>query len=123
MEGKNIRRCSWVDSASECYHDNEWGKPSHDDDYLFEMLLLESFQAGLSWVIILKKREGFRRAFDGFDYKKIAEYTSDDIERLVHNDDIVKSRGKIAADRAERQSVHGDSERVWFIQRLPVVFC
>jgi len=97
MEGKNIRRCSWVDSASECYHDNEWGKPSHDDDYLFEMLLLESFQAGLSWVIILKKREGFRRAFDGFDYKKIAEYTDNDIERLVHNDDIIKSRGKIAA--------------------------
>lgn len=97
MEGKIIRRCSWVNSVSECYHDNEWGKPSHDDNYLFEMLLLESFQAGLSWAIILKKREGFRRAFDGFDYRKIAEYTNDDIERLMHDDDIVKSRGKIAA--------------------------
>lgn len=97
MEEKKIIRCSWVDSATEKYHDNEWGKPSHDDSYLFEMLLLESFQAGLSWVIILKKREGFRQAFDGFDYRKIANYTEEDIERLVHDDNIVKSRGKIAA--------------------------
>lgn len=97
MEEKNERRCSWVDSATVEYHDEEWGTPSHDDAYLFELLLLESFQAGLSWVIILKKREGFRQAFDNLDYKKIALYNDEDIERLVIDDGIIRSRGKIAA--------------------------
>lgn len=97
MNENNVKRCTWVDSATLKYHDEEWGKPSHSDSYLFEMLLLESFQAGLSWVIILKKRSGFRSAFDNFDYKKIAKYTEEDIERLTKDEGIIRSRGKIKA--------------------------
>lgn len=92
---KKIERCSWVDSITMKYHDEEWCKPSYDDSYLFQMLMLESFQAGLSWVIILKKREGFRKAFDGFDYKKIANYSDEKVETLLQNSEIVRSRSKI----------------------------
>ncbi len=69
-------RCGWCgnDKLYQEYHDNEWGKPVYDDNILFEFLLLEGFQAGLSWITILKRREGFRAAFDNFDYKKIAQY-------------------------------------------------
>ena len=72
-----MNRCNWVNENNKLYidyHDNEWGIPSYDDKYLFEMLLLESFQAGLSWECILNKRESFREAFDKFDYEKIANY-------------------------------------------------
>lgn len=92
-----IKRCSWVSSITEKYHDEEWGRPSKEDKYLFELFLLESFQAGLSWAIILKKREAFREAFDNFDVNKIAEYSSEKIESLLENREIVRSKSKISA--------------------------
>ena len=79
------------------YHDKEWGVPLHEDNKLFEFLVLDAFQAGLSWWIILKKRAAFRKAFDDFDPKKIAKYTDKDIERLVKDSTIVRNRSKILA--------------------------
>ena len=79
-------RCRWADPSSElyiAYHDQEWGRPEHDDQKLFEMLILEGFQAGLSWITILKKREAFRRAFDGFDPAVIAGYGPEKLEALM----------------------------------------
>ena len=77
------------------YHDLEWGVPQHDDKTLFEFLILEGMQAGLSWNTILKKRENFRKAFDDFDYNKIAEYSEDNIEKLLQNSGIIRNRLKI----------------------------
>ena len=79
------------------YHDEEWGVPSHDDRHLFEMIILEGTQAGLSWNTILNKRENYRRAFDSFDYDKIARYAPEDVERLMGDAGIVRNRMKIAA--------------------------
>ncbi len=93
------RRCAWVDDSDiyKNYHDHEWGVPTHDDQKLFEMLLLESFQAGLSWITILKKREAFREAFDQFDPEKIARYDHEKVEQLMQNPGIVRNRLKILA--------------------------
>ncbi len=92
-----IKRCSWVtdDEVYVRYHDEEWGVPTHEDLELFEMLVLESFQAGLSWITILKKRENFKKAFDNFDYEKIAEYGEDKVEELRLNEGIIRHKGKI----------------------------
>jgi len=93
-----MRRCFWVDENSQIYkdyHDNEWGVPKYDDHELFELLILESFQAGLSWITILKKREAFRKAFDNFDVKKVAKYDENKINELLQNEAIIRSRGKI----------------------------
>jgi DNA-3-methyladenine glycosylase I len=79
------------------YHDEEWGVPLHEDDKLFEFLVLDGFQAGLSWLIILKKREAFRKAFDNFDPEKVANYGGKDVERLVKDSTIVRNRLKILA--------------------------
>ena len=79
------------------YHDEEWGVPLHDDKKLFEFLVLDAFQAGLSWSTILNKRENFRKAFDGFDYKKIAKYSDKDFERLIMDAGIIRNRLKILA--------------------------
>ena len=95
-----MKRCKWVNEENEKYikyHDEEWGVPSYEDSYLFEMLLLESFQAGLSWECILNKRESFRKAFDNFDYRKIAEYKEDKIKELTNNKDIIRNKLKIKA--------------------------
>ena len=95
----NKKRCSWV-SEEEVYiryHDNEWGVPTHDDRELFEMLVLESFQAGLSWITILKKRENFKRAFDDFDVEKVAGYGEDKINELRENKEIIRHKGKITS--------------------------
>ena len=91
------KRCFWVnkDQLYIDYHDNEWGKPVYDDETLFEFLLLESFQAGLSWITILKKRETFREAFDDFDYKKIAKYNDKKLEVLKNDAGIIRNRLKI----------------------------
>lgn len=93
------KRCAWSDGSDiyKAYHDDEWGKPEHDDRRLFEMLTLEAFQAGLSWITILKKREGFRRAFDRFDPTKMAAYDDKKIEELLQNEQIIRHRGKITA--------------------------
>ena len=97
----NKPRCAWVNPKNEryiTYHDEEWGQPhSGDDAYLFEMLLLESFQAGLSWECVLNKRENFRSAFDGFDYKKISQYNEKKIEELRQNAGIIRNQRKIRA--------------------------
>lgn len=95
-----MRRCKWVDEKSTIYikyHDTEWGVPSFDDAYLFEMLILESFQAGLSWITILKKRENFRKAFDSFDVYKIKDYDLSKVEELMNNKGIIRNRLKINA--------------------------
>tara|TARA_R110002124_G_scaffold162063_4_gene329181 strand:+ start:5094 stop:5645 length:552 start_codon:yes stop_codon:yes gene_type:complete len=90
-------RCFWVneDPLYIEYHDNEWGKPVYDDARLFEFLVLESFQAGLSWITILRKRENFRVAFDNFDYNKIANYQQDKFDELLQNSGIIRNKLKI----------------------------
>ena len=95
----NKKRCAWClkDAQYVDYHDTEWGIPSHDYHHLFEHLILETFQAGLSWHTILKKREAFRLAFDNFSANKMASYHENEIEILVHNAAIIRHRGKIEA--------------------------
>lgn len=92
-------RCAWClgDSLYESYHDKEWGVPVKDDDTLFEFLILETFQAGLSWITVLKKRENFRNALDNFDYKKIASYDQAKINELLKNKGIIRNKLKIHA--------------------------
>ena len=93
-------RCCWANPKNEryiCYHDEEWGVPVHDDQKLFEMLILECFQAGLSWECVLNKRDAFRKAFDGFDLEKICAYHEDKLEMLRNNPEIIRNRLKIQA--------------------------
>jgi len=92
-------RCGWCagDPLYEAYHDLEWGVPVKDDDTLFEFLILETFQAGLSWITVLRKRENFREAFDHFDYKKIAGYDQDKIDELLQNPGIIRNKLKVNA--------------------------
>lgn len=93
-------RCWWhggTDALYQKYHDTEWGHPVTDDRRLFEKICLEGFQSGLSWLTILRKRENFRKAFDGFDFKKIALYTEKDVDRLVQDAGIIRHRGKIVS--------------------------
>ena len=93
-----LKRCDWAKTdLSIAYHDREWGVPVHDDRRLFEFLILEGAQAGLSWEIILNKREGYRAAFDGFDPRKVARYDERKREQLLQNAGIVRNRLKIAA--------------------------
>ena len=95
-----LKRCRWADPASElyiAYHDKEWGRSEHDDRKLFEMLILEGFQAGLSWITILKKREAFRRAFDGFGPVIVAGYGPEKLEALMADSGIVRNRRKVEA--------------------------
>ena len=94
-----IKRCSWAgdDEIYIKYHDEEWGVPTHDDQELFEMLVLESFQAGLSWITILKKRENFRKAFDDFDVEKVASYGDEKVENLLQDEGIIRHKGKITS--------------------------
>ncbi|NCT18862.1 MAG: DNA-3-methyladenine glycosylase I [Flavobacteriaceae bacterium CG_4_8_14_3_um_filter_34_10] len=96
---KITNRCPWCgsDSLYVAYHDKEWGVPVYDDSILFEFLILESFQAGLSWLTILRKRENFRIAFDYFDYKKIAKYSESKIQELLQNEGIIRNKLKIRA--------------------------
>ncbi|WP_029319615.1 DNA-3-methyladenine glycosylase I [Butyrivibrio sp. AE3004] len=91
--------CGWADfnERNKIYHDNEWGIPVHDDKKMFEHLMLECMQCGLSWDLMLKKREIFRSCFDGFDYDKIAGYDDADIKRILNTEDMIKSPRKIAA--------------------------
>jgi DNA-3-methyladenine glycosylase I len=93
-----IKRCGWVDLKSNEYveyHDKEWGVPVYDDVKLFEMLILEGAQAGLSWLTVLKRRQGYRRAFDNFDFKKVAEYDDKKIAELLEDSRIIRNRLKI----------------------------
>jgi DNA-3-methyladenine glycosylase I len=94
-----VNRCKWAESDDQmiAYHDLEWGNPVHDDQLLFEFLILEGAQAGLSWSTILKKREEYRNAFENFDYNRIAKYTEQRIEKLMANEGIIRNRLKIEA--------------------------
>ena len=95
----NKNRCAWCgnDPLYVEYHDTEWGVPIFDDDKLFEFLILETFQAGLSWITVLRKRENFRRAFDHFDYKKIARYDENKFDSLLQDEGIIRNKLKIKA--------------------------
>jgi DNA-3-methyladenine glycosylase I len=97
MADQSIKRCSWcgTDELYVKYHDEEWGREVHDDKILFEFLVLESAQAGLSWITILRRRENYRKAFANFDVKKVAAFTADDVERLMQDAGIVRNRLKI----------------------------
>lgn len=94
-----IARCRWVGDSPEyiSYHDTEWGRPLHGDRPLFEKICLEGFQAGLSWITILKRRPAFRDAFDGFDLDRVASFDAADVERLMADDRIIRNRAKILA--------------------------
>ena len=96
---RRVTRCSWAegDPLYERYHDLEWGRPVDDDTRLFEKLALEGFQSGLSWLTILRKRENFRAAFEGFSVQAVSEFGPDDVERLLGDAGIVRHRGKIEA--------------------------
>ena len=118
-----VVRCHWPgeDPLYVAYHDQEWGVPEFDDRALYEKLVLDGFQAGLSWITILRKRENFRRAFDGFDPEKIARYGARDFARLMKNEGIIRSNAKIkAAIKGAQLWLHiqehepgGFSELVW----------
>tara|TARA_R110000751_G_scaffold78650_5_gene158710 strand:+ start:3993 stop:4556 length:564 start_codon:yes stop_codon:yes gene_type:complete len=99
-------RCGWCkgDALYEKYHDEEWGVPIKEDDLLFEFLILETFQAGLSWITILRKRENFRQAFDHFDYKKIAKYGESKIDSLLQDAGIIRNKLKIRATVTNAQA-------------------
>jgi DNA-3-methyladenine glycosylase I len=101
-----LARCSWGASTPEylAYHDEEWGRPVRDDHGLYERLCLEAFQSGLSWLTILRKREGFRAAFDGFDLEKVAAYGPPEVERLMADAGIVRNRRKIDATIANARA-------------------
>ncbi|AZI33399.1 DNA-3-methyladenine glycosylase I [Kaistella carnis] len=124
-------RCGWCekDDLYRKYHDEEWGKPVYDDETIFEFLVLESFQAGLSWYTILKKRENFKRAFDEFNYDIIATYSEDKVEDLMNNAGIIRNRLKILAtiNNAQRfQEVQKEfgsfSKYIWsFVDGKPIV--
>ena len=125
------QRCFWVtkDQIYIDYHDNEWGKPVFDDESLFEFVILESFQAGLSWLTILKRRENFRKAFDNFDVNKVANYTEDKIDELVLNEGIIRHRGKINAAVSNAklfiaiQKEYGSfSDFIWsYVKHQPII--
>ena len=117
---KTIKRCAWAenDPLMMKYHDEEWGVPERDSRALWEILMLEGFQAGLSWQIILRKREGFRKAFKNFDPKKVAKFGEADIERLMQDEGIIRARAKIQATIAGAKiflemEKSGESFSVW----------
>ncbi|WP_431156807.1 DNA-3-methyladenine glycosylase I [Winogradskyella poriferorum] len=99
-------RCGWCvgDPLYETYHDEEWGVPLYDDDKLFEFLILETFQAGLSWITVLRKRENFRKAFDNFDYEKIAKYQQSKIDALLLDAGIIRNKLKVKATVTNAQA-------------------
>jgi len=126
----DLIRCGWCDGDPlyEAYHDEEWGVPIRDDATLFEFLILETFQAGLSWITILRKRENFRRAFDAFDYKKIATYGEEKIQALLQDSGIIRNRLKIRATISNAQAFIGVqdefgsfSDYIWaFVDHFPI---
>lgn len=126
----NKHRCAWClgDPLYEAYHDTEWGIPLKEDDDLFEFLILETFQAGLSWITILRKRENFREALDGFNYHKIAQYDQKKIDSLLENSGIVRNKLKINATVSNaraflkiQEKFGSFSEYIWqFVDGKPI---
>lgn len=126
----NEKRCPWgKDEPNTTYHDEQWGKPLHKDQELFEMLILEGMQAGLSWTTILRKRENFRTAFDHFDYHKIRLYQEDKIQELLLNEGIIRNRLKIRGTLKNAQAFIKVQEEfssfdnyIWsFVNHTPIV--
>ena len=113
-------RCAWCgnDPTYVAYHDAEWGVPSHDDRHLFEMLVLEGAQAGLSWITILRKLEHYRRVFADFDAERVARYTDDDVMRLLADPGIVRNRLKVASAIANARAVLDARERFGSLDAL-----
>ena len=128
---KQIKRCEWVGDnvLYQQYHDTEWGVPSYDDRHLFEMLILEGAQAGLSWLTILKKREGYQKAFDNFEAEKIVKYSAKKVERLLTNPQIVRNRLKVNATVVNAQAFldvleeyKSFADYIWqFVDNKPIV--
>ncbi|HSP82905.1 MAG TPA: DNA-3-methyladenine glycosylase I [Gillisia sp.] len=127
---ETLKRCGWCvgDPLYEAYHDTEWGVPVLDDQTLFEFLILETFQAGLSWITILRKRENFREALDEFNYEKIADYSEEKIEELLLNAGIIRNKLKVRATVTNAQAFMKVQEEfgsfsayIWeFVQRKPI---
>jgi len=103
----DLVRCDWANGSASmaAYHDSEWGVPQHDDRVLFEFVILEGAQAGLSWQTVLNKRDGYRRAFHGFEIERVAAMTDDELERLMLDPSIIRNRAKIQSARANAQAV------------------
>lgn len=129
---KNLKRCAWVPENNENYkkyHDEEWGVPVYDDTKLFEMLILEGAQAGLSWEIVLKKREGYRKAFKNFEVKSVATMSDDELEILMQNQEIIRNRLKIYSTRKNAiafitiQKEFGSfSNYIWnYVENKPII--
>jgi DNA-3-methyladenine glycosylase I len=123
-----MTRCAWVPEADPlylAYHDVEWGVPSHDERHLFELIVLEGAQAGLSWSTILRKRDGYRRAFAGFDVERVAAFGPHDVERLLADAAIVRNRAKIESAIANARAIvesGGLDELLWsFVGGKPLV--
>jgi len=126
-----VKRCNWANynELMKEYHDKEWGAPVHDDQILYEFLILEGAQAGLSWNTILQKRENFRKAFDNFDYKKIARYDETKVEELLNDTGIIRNRLKIEATIANanallkiQEEFGSFSNYIWkFVNDKPVI--
>ncbi len=124
-------RCSWAGDLKiyQDYHDNEWGRPVHDDRKLFEMLILEGMQAGLSWITVLKKRDDFRVAFDNFDYHKVVKYDEKKVEELMNNEKIIRNRLKIKGSIINAQlfikiiEEHGSFDKfIWkYVDNMPII--
>ena len=125
-----MKRCEWANrnEFEQSYHDNEWGVAIHDDRSLFEFLVLEGAQAGLSWSTILRKREGYRKAFDNFDVQKISQYSENDVSRLLVNSEIIRNRLKINATITNaraflqvQEQLGGFDHYIWqFVTGIPI---
>ncbi|MFP4844848.1 DNA-3-methyladenine glycosylase I [Winogradskyella sp. PE311] len=128
--GDDKHRCGWCvgDPLYEAYHDEEWGVPVYDDATLFEFLILETFQAGLSWITVLRKRENFKKAFDNFDYKRIAEYQQPKIKNLLLDAGIIRNKLKVNATVSNaiafmkiREEFGSFSKYIWaFVNNNPI---
>ncbi|MBW2960453.1 DNA-3-methyladenine glycosylase I [Mesonia aestuariivivens] len=124
------KRCGWCegDALYEAYHDQEWGVPVYDDQIIFEFLVLETFQAGLSWITILRKRENFRKAFDDFNYQKIAHYSEKKIQQLLQNAGIIRNKLKVRSTVTNaqhfieiKQEFGSFSNYIWsFVDHQPI---
>ena len=128
---EKIVQCAWVEGIPEFieYHDKEWGRPVHDDSRLFEMLILEGAQAGLSWITVLKKRESYRKAYDGFNPAKVALYDETKVRELLANEGIVRNRLKVNASILNAQlflkiaDEHGSFDKfIWsYVDNRPII--
>lgn len=129
---QELCRCRWCNLKNKKYveyHDKEWGIPQYDDAVLFELLILESFQAGLSWECVLNKRESFRTAFDGFDLKKVCDYGEDKIQKLMEDKGIIRNRRKIIASinnakvfRSIQEEYGSFSDYIWHFTDRKVIY-